>query len=289
MGHRSTWSFRDPRATEWVGEHRPELLDLTPVFGGLVELQPAAEVPLEAWRAVLPPEVHLVARLGPRTVHVHQKGVGAEHFVLKLSLPRDGSSLRRIAERARRSRAQRAYLWAHRLRALGIETPRPLGFLERAHAPAAHASFSVTEYIFAPSLIELRDGRLLAGMAPGNLGDKRALLRRVADLFARLHARGLFHGDLHAGNLLVQEGALMVIDLESFRTVRLPRRALTKNLVRLNRDFLDTRQLSTTDRMRFLDAYLKHQPGRRTLRRDLFLRLSEATQAKLRDRGEAFQ
>jgi hypothetical protein len=216
MGHRSTWSFRDPRATEWVGEHRPELLDLTPVFGGLVELQPAAEVPLEAWRAVLPPEVHLVARLGPRTVHVHQKGVGAEHFVLKLSLPRDGSSLRRIAERARRSRAQRAYLWAHRLRALGIETPRPLGFLERAHAPAAHASFSVTEYIFAPSLIELRDGRLLAGMAPGTSAIS-APSSAGWPTYRASSCAGLFHGDLHAGNLLVQEGALMVIDLESFR------------------------------------------------------------------------
>ncbi|MFO0723736.1 MAG: lipopolysaccharide kinase InaA family protein [Myxococcota bacterium] len=229
-----------------------------------------------------------MTRLGPRSVQVRQEGAKVEHFVIKLSLPKATNVLGRLAERGRRSRGHRAYLWGHRLRALGIETPRPLGFLERAHAPARHPSFSVSEFIFAPSLIDLRDQQLLAGAHPGALGEKRMLLRRVAQLFARLHAEGLFHGDLHAGNLLVRDGALMVIDLESFRSLRLRDRARAKNLVRLNRDFLDRRQLSTTDRMRFLAAYTQHLPAKARLRRDLFVELLEATEAKLRARGEAF-
>ena len=59
--------------------------------------------------------------------------------------------------------------------------------------------------------------------------------------------------------------------------------------MRLNRDFLDTRLITTTDRLRFLTHYTRHQPNRRAVRLALFERIHSATQSKLVERGEAFR
>ena len=65
MGYRWSVTLRDSRSEDWVGEHRPELIDLLPVFSRLVEMEPGDNLPTELWRASLPPEVHLVRLLGP--------------------------------------------------------------------------------------------------------------------------------------------------------------------------------------------------------------------------------
>lgn len=289
MGHHWPLSFEDSRAQRWVGEHRPELIDLAPVFARLVEMEPGETLPTEAWRAALPPHVTLLRLLGPRSAHVHVREAKVRDLVIKLSLPRVDSTWRRLTLQARHSRSHRAYFWAHRLRALGIDTPRPLGFIERSEHAAFEKSFSVAEFVFAPSLTELRDERL-APVEGGRdvLLEKRTLIRMVADFLRELHAKGLFHGDLHAGNLLVADGGVMLIDLESVRPLGLTRHAALKNLVRLNRDFLDTSLISRSDRLRFLDQYLRHQSDRREKRRSLFSRVAEETQDKLQARGEGF-
>lgn len=289
MGDAGPLSFRDSRSGLWVGEHRPDLIDLRGIFTRLVELQPGENLPTPAWRQALPPEVHLIRLLGPRTAHVHYPGAGIPDLVIKMSQPRTSNAWRQLTAKVRHSRAQRAYLWAHRLRAIGIETPRPLGFVERADAPTLHPSFVVSEYIFAPTLVEIRDRRFATADAREFLAEKRALVRRLAETLRTLHRNGVFHGDLHAGNVLVTDDAIMVIDLESLRDLRLPGAARFKNLVRLNRDFLDTRLITTADRMRFVAHYLRHVPDPRGQSRALFKRIHAATQSKLVERGEAFR
>ncbi|MCC7384690.1 MAG: phosphotransferase [Deltaproteobacteria bacterium] len=288
MGYHWPVQLKDGHSDEWTGEHRPELIDLRPLFARLIEMRPGENLPIEEWRAVLPPELHLVRMLGPRSVHVHTRAAQVRDLVIKLCLPRLGSRWRRLTAPVRHSRSHRAYFWAHRLRALGIETPRPLGFIERAHQPAMAMSFTVSEYIFAPTLTELRDQAFAPAEGRADaLLEKRTLIRRVAELIDDLHRRGLFHGDLHAGNLLVAEGSLVLIDLESVRSARLRSRGQLANLVRLNRDFLDTKLVSRADRLRFLEAYLRRD-GDRTERRELFARVATETDKKLAERGEAF-
>lgn len=289
MGYAGTLCLRDSRAAVWVGEHRPDLLDLRGIFTRLIELRPDENLPTPAWRQALPPEVHLIRLLGPRTAHVHYPGAPVPDLVIKMSPARAPSAWRQLTARVRHSRAQRAYLWAHRLRAIGIDTPRPLGFVERETAPTLHPSFVVSEYVFAPTLVEIRDRGFVTAEGRDFLAEKRAVVQRTAELLRTLHAHGIFHGDLHAGNLLVSDEGLMLIDLESLRTLRLPGRAPLKNLVRLNRDFLDTRLITTADRLRFLAHYLRHQPDPRAARRALFARIHDLTRTKLVERGEAFQ
>jgi len=292
MGYAGPLAFRDSRDVPWVGEHRPELIDLSGIFSRLIEMVPGENLPTPAWRQSLPPEVHLVRLLGPRTAQVHWREAPIQDLVIKLSMPKATSTWRQITARVRHSRAQRAYLWAHRLRALGIETPRPLGFMEHQDGPALNPSFVVSEYIFAPTLVEIRD-RGLATADPRTsdfFREKHEVLQHVAELFRTMDARGVFHGDLHAGNLLVDGPRVLVLDLESVRTMRVPGRSpMLANLVRLNRDFLDTRLVTTSDRLRFLSHYLRYVPDRATARRALFRRVHAATREKMVARGEAFR
>ncbi len=246
---------------------------------------------LEAWRAVLPDGVMFVRLFSTRCVHLHLPSAATiQHVVVKVALPRPSTGLRRLAETVERSRSHRSHLWAHRLRALGIDTPRPLGYVEHERTPARHASFAAFEHVGAPTLMDIRDGRLslLPTLGAGGIAEKRALLVRVATLLARMHAHGLFHGDLHPANILVEKDRLLVVDLDSMRSVSFPGRAELKNLVRLNRDFLDTRLVTRTDRLRFLRTYLRSQADPETRLRALWQRLQTATAEKLVERGQAF-
>lgn len=56
------------------------------------------------------------------------------------------------------------------------------------------------------------------------------LLRQLGGMIARLHASGVLHNDLHASNLLVSAGTLVLLDYAS--AIRLPRWALRLPVVR---------------------------------------------------------
>lgn len=56
------------------------------------------------------------------------------------------------------------------------------------------------------------------------------LLRQLGGLIARLHANGVLHNDLHASNLLVSAGTLVLLDYAS--AIRLPRWILRLPVVR---------------------------------------------------------
>lgn len=153
------WPVRccDDEGDTWVGESRSELVDLTAHFRRLIEM-PEGDTPCaEEWRGVLPPNSTFVRLLGPRTAHVRVRGDELTDIAIRIDLPKPGPLLR-ITEPVVHSASHRRYLWAHRLRAVGIETtPRPLGYVEHGEHPALHKSFSVTEYILADNMIEFRD------------------------------------------------------------------------------------------------------------------------------------
>ena len=102
--------------------------------------------------------------------------------------------------------------------------------------------------------------------------DQRSLRRStyaLAELIGRMHAAGVLHGDLHCGNVLVQtvgdEIRLVLTDLHRARRCRRPsRRALAANLAQLFHDRLEFTK--RTDRLRFLQHYLRVSKARGSLR-----------------------
>src|SRR5437870_10258859 len=115
MGYQAPVEVRDLRAVEWQGEHRPELVNLEGIFRQVVELdlaelEPGLASAGEAWRKVLPDDVHIIRMLSPRAVHVHApRAPLVKDMVIKLMLPRPDTGWRRLTQRLDRSRSHRAH------------------------------------------------------------------------------------------------------------------------------------------------------------------------------------
>ncbi|MBK6677639.1 MAG: hypothetical protein IPG52_12760 [Rhodocyclaceae bacterium] len=127
----------------------------------------------------------------------------------------------------RRSRAWHSWLAGHRLRFLGIATPRPLALIERRFGPLRGRAWLIVEHCAGPSLAE----RPPAAAQP----------KPVVDLFARLAAARVSHGDMKATNLLWNDDdRISLIDLDAMRQHRGAasyRRAWRKDRERLLRNW----------------------------------------------------
>ncbi|MBI2378886.1 MAG: hypothetical protein HYV07_33130 [Deltaproteobacteria bacterium] len=268
MGRRFPLELEDSAGHAFIGEHRPELCDLTALFRGLSELPlERAEEP-EAWRNALPEGAHFLRMLGRTTALIRLRGPEVSDLVVKILPPSSSSPIVRWAETLRHSRAQRGYLWAHRLRAVGIDAPRPLGFLERKHQPALFPSLAVTEFVFAPTLVEVHDKELaeLSGTREGVMR-KRLVIRGVATLYGRLAAHDLFPAELGPEHIAVAADGIYVLALGKGRGEPLDA------IGRLTRAFAGRRVLTRTDRLRFLASFLRHRPDPKVERRRLLEQL----------------
>jgi aminoglycoside phosphotransferase (APT) family kinase protein len=87
---------------------------------------------------------------------------------------------------------------------LPVRTPRPLVALETRQGPFLAASVLVAEFVEGPSLREAfgRDARATEALGP---------------FLARLHRRGVFHGDLHPENAIWDGSEWVLIDVASLR------------------------------------------------------------------------
>jgi hypothetical protein len=163
----------------------------------------------------------------------------------------------------RPSAAVRAYRTAAALARLGFAVPgvvaamefRPFGLLAR--------SFFVTDEV-TPARTADEQWRVLSAAGPAARARRRAFLRGLGTLFARLHAAGVYHNDLKDVNVLVRERDddfdFVLLDLERVRIGRSVRRARrVKNLVQIDRTL--GRLASRAHRLRFLHAYLQGQPA----------------------------
>jgi tRNA A-37 threonylcarbamoyl transferase component Bud32 len=144
------------------------------------------------------------------------------------------------------SKARKEWQIAHHALRKGIPTPVPLAMAERYKGWFLQAALLITEAI-SPSypLIELISE-----------GGYKELLFPTARLLREAHEAGLFHQDLHAGNILVgmAEKKLYLIDLHRSRFLRsLSRR---KRLWNLAQFFYSLQAwLSPEDKKAFLQRY----------------------------------
>lgn len=109
----------------------------------------------------------------------------------------------------RPSRAWHAWIEAHRLRFLGIATPRPLALVERRLGPLRGRAWLISEHCEGPNLQEH-----LAAQADSAPAEVLAAVRR---LFEGLAAACISHGDLKATNFIWNGRELSVLDLDAMR------------------------------------------------------------------------
>jgi tRNA A-37 threonylcarbamoyl transferase component Bud32 len=115
----------------------------------------------------------------------------------------------------RPSRAWHAWLAAHRLLFFGISTPRPLALIERRLGPFRREAWLITEYCEGGNIADFF-------AAHGDSSPPTAALHAARQLFHRLYAERIIHGDLKATNLLWHDGQIVLIDLDAMRQYGCP-------------------------------------------------------------------
>ena len=157
----------------------------------------------------------------------------------------------------RPSPANRSFRASIMLQNNGLDAPVIVGLLERRSGPFLTDNVLLTREVEnAKSIVQC-----LAGMSQtlykNTLLRKRKLIECFGETVGQMHAKGIFHGDLRLGNVLVQqkEDAWRFFLLDNERTKkfqRLPARLRLKNLVQIN---MFQENITDTDRMRFFRKY----------------------------------
>lgn len=109
----------------------------------------------------------------------------------------------------RPSRAWHSWREGNRLAFLGIATPKPLAVLETRFFWLRSKAYLITEYLAGPDIIERFAPYVESGAAP------ESELQALDQLFARLIAERISHGDFKGHNLFWQEDRWALIDLDS--------------------------------------------------------------------------
>lgn len=116
------------------------------------------------------------------------------------------------------------------------------------------------------------------------LQEKRRLIRAFGQTIGRMHAKGIFHGDLRLGNILARQEKnrwrFFFLDNERTRKFyRLPARLRLKNLVQVN--MFPPAAMSSTDRMRFFREYWAQNEKAKTKKAELIEKVLKKTHQRL--------
>lgn len=173
---------------------------------------------------------------------------------------------------------------AEAARAGGVRTPAAVGMLCRhVRGPFWRLAFLSRELPDSEDLIHYCCR--LTDYPPETAAlEKRGVIRDAARQVRKMHDLGIYHGDLHLKNLLLQRRPdatprVYVIDFDRAEMgVPLTLERRLKNLKRLARSVRKVRVadalLTVWDRLRFLRVYLEGLPGERELLRDWARRLA---------------
>ena len=182
----------------------------------------------------------------------------------------------------RPSRAQRAFKASRMLAKNGLLSPEVIAVGELKYGLACARTFLITREVAGAHSVP----ELLGDFArrPDKTRAKRDLIAAFGETVGRMHAAGIFHGDLRPGNVFGEDTAegwrFFLLDNERTRKFRrLPHRLIVKNLVQIG--MLSNQLLATTDRMRFLKSYLARNTRLGTDYRKLAAKVFSKTQARM--------
>ncbi len=204
---------------------------------------------LEAHEEALTSKTPAVMKDDPRS-RMTRVSVGGRSVIVKEILSR--SVTRSLADVVRGSGAKRGWRAGHGLRVRGLRAALPLAFIEQRRLGWPLRSWLVVEDLApAVDLLEQPAER------------RETLLRRLGPWLARLHARGVDHGDLKATHLFIETGGSqaepVLVDLEAVRFLRrLPDSARRQALAELNASLPD--DWSGQERCRALRRYATTEP-----------------------------
>lgn len=193
---------------------------------------------------------------------VEVPGLGA--VLLKVHRPRGLADRVRAALRASRARAE----WdaARFLEGAGVPTPEPLVLAERRRGLVLEQAASAARFLPARETFE-------PALRAQPVAKARVLLVRAARWIRAMHDRGISHGDLHSGNVLVGPGPgdqaeIHVVDLHTVRAgAPVPRRVRETQLARWLHSLVAI--TGPGGRLRSLRAYLGADASRREVARAL--------------------
>ncbi|MBI5632850.1 MAG: hypothetical protein HZA15_05165 [Nitrospirae bacterium] len=186
------------------------------------------------------------------------------------------------------SRAHKAWQRGNELRARGFNTPDILMYGAQSLFFAPHRSFILMKCLtHSIGLHTLLQNHFSVPLAHEKVTLKRSFLESAGRFIGKMHARGIFHGDLRLDNILVQgwetgERTFSLIDNERnryFREKHISMACRLKNLVQVNMVVLP--QITFADRLRFFRAYLSENPELYPGVKDLLRRVHLKTKKRL--------
>lgn len=184
----------------------------------------------------------------------------------------------------RSSRAERAFKATEMLGENGFDAPTIIAMGESRYGLCHTTNFLVTlEIENAKQIYQFIPDRL-QNLTKQQLQGKRELIRAFGRTVGKMHAAGIFHGDLRLGNILARQEKnrwrFFFLDNERTRKFyRLPARLRLKNLVQVN--MLPPAAMSNTDRMRFFREYWAQNEKTKTKKVDLIEKVLKKTHRRL--------
>jgi len=135
-----------------------------------------------------------------------------------------------VSRSLRPTRAEHSWRYAHLLELAGIDSCKPIAFLELRLGPLRSTAYFICEWIDAPDLLQVENQRSLTEVE----------LNALHSLLQQMLACRLTHGDFKANNLLLRNNSIAMIDLDAMcehSSDQSFRRALTRDLSRLLRNW----------------------------------------------------
>ncbi len=189
----------------------------------------------------------------------------------------------------RANRALRAFKAAEMLGDDGFDAPTIIAIGESRYGLFHTTNFMVT--------LEIEDAKqiyqLICDLQNGSeleTKNRRGLIRAFGRTVGKMHAKGIFHGDLRLGNILARlekdQWRFFFLDNERTRKFRyLPMRLRLKNLVQIN--MLPSNAMSNTDRMRFFKEYQAQNEESNVRKTMLVEKVLKKTSKRLRKKMKA--
>ncbi len=144
------------------------------------------------------------------------------------------------------SKGRKEWFIAYQMGKRNLNIPKPLGWMERIYQGLVRESYYLSEAI--------ESGVSLAESA--SLLQDEKVLKELVKTIVKMHASGLLHQDLHAGNFMWDGHSFYLIDLHRTRLLR--SLSLNQRLDNLSHLFHSLRSIwGEKDRLRFLEQYFE--------------------------------